>query len=254
MREKNRPLIGINTDFVVTARHKMPHSFMRSGYFDCIAASGGIPVLIPPLTKDTDLNPLLDRLDSVVLTGGDDLDPILMGQPNHPSVRKINERREKADRLLVRLCQQRKMPVLGIGLGMQELNVFMGGQLYVHLPEEYPRGLPHHDINGGVHRHVVHPVKGSLFEKIYGSDEMHVNSMHHMGIRKVAPCFHPVAHAVDGLVEAIAHTDEDWWCVGVQWHPEADGLISLDTQLLEAFVEASVSYRAKPMLKLAKAG
>lgn len=254
MREKNRPLIGINTDFVVTARHKMPHSFMRSGYYDCIAAAGGIPVMIPPLTRDCDLNPLLDRLDGVVLSGGDDIDPLKMGMHHHPSVKKMEERRETADRLLVRLCQQRKIPTLGIGLGMQELNVFLGGQLYVHLPEEYPRGLPHHDLNGGVHRHVVHPVKGSMFEKIYGSDEMHVNSMHHMGIKKLAPCMKAAAHAVDGLIEAIVHTDSDWWCVGVQWHPEADGLISLDTQLLEDFVEASASYRSKPQLKLAKVG
>ncbi len=254
MREKNRPLIGINTDFVVTAKHKMPHSFMRSGYYDCVVASGGIPVLIPPLTKDTDLNPLLDRLDGVILTGGDDLDPRKMGLPYHPSVKKIEERREMADRLLVRLCQQRKMPTLGIGLGMQEINFFLGGQLYIHLPEEYPRGLPHNDINGGVHRHVVHPVKGTLFEEIYGPDEMHVNSMHHMGLKKLAPNFTAAALAVDGLVEAIVHDQPDWWCVGVQWHPEADGLISLDTQLLEAFVEASANYRSKPQLKLAKAG
>ena len=223
MREKNRPLIGINTDFVVTARHKMPHSFMRSGYYDCIAAAGGIPVLIPPLTRDVDLNPLLDRLDGVVLTGGDDLDPRKMGLPHHPSVKRIED-------------------------------FFLGGQLYVHLPEEHARGLAHSDLNGGLHRHVVHPVKGTLFQEIYGPDEMHVNSMHHMGVKKVAPGFVAAAHAVDGLVEAIVHEESDWWCVGVQWHPEADGLISLDTQLLENFVEASAGYRTKPQLKLAKAG
>ena len=140
---KNRPLIGINTDFRAVAKGRTPHSYMHSGYYDCLLAANALPVIIPPLIKEADLGPILDRLDGVMLTGGDDLDPKKMGLAPHPSVQVIPERRESADRLLCKLVQQRKLPTLGIGLGMQELNVFNGGGIYLHLPEDMPRGIPH---------------------------------------------------------------------------------------------------------------
>src|SRR5690606_39994828 len=67
----------------------------------------------------------------------------------------LNERRENADRLLCKLIQQRKMPVLGVGLGMEEMAVCYGGGLYQHLPEDLPRCIPHRDPQGGEHRHIV---------------------------------------------------------------------------------------------------
>jgi putative glutamine amidotransferase len=165
----------------------------------------------------------------------------------------MNERRENADRLLCKLIQQRKMPVLGIGVGMQELNVVNGGGLYLHLPEDYPRGIPHRDPQGGVHRHTVVMEPGCRLEEIYGPGEIRVNSYHHMGIRKLAPNFRQSALAPDGLIEAFEGKDPSWWVVGIQWHPEAEGTISLDTQLIEAFVAASATTK-KVGLTLAKAG
>ena len=90
----DRPLIGINTDFRAIAKGRTPHSFMHSGYYDCLLAANALPVMIPPLTKEHDLAPILDRLDGVMLTGGDDLDPQKMGLSPHPSVNVMPERRE----------------------------------------------------------------------------------------------------------------------------------------------------------------
>src|ERR1700730_13327742 len=112
---KNRTLIGINTDYCVAAKGHSPHSFMHSGYFDCVLAAGGVPVIIPPLVRESDLSPILEKLDGVILTGGDDLDPKKMNLGFHPAVKVIPERRETADRLLCKLVQQRRMAVLGIG-------------------------------------------------------------------------------------------------------------------------------------------
>ena len=68
----------------------------------------GLPVLLPPLVKEADLAPILDKLDGVMLTGGDDLDPKKMNLSPHPSVKVVPERRELADRLLCKLVQQRR--------------------------------------------------------------------------------------------------------------------------------------------------
>lgn len=239
----DRPLIGINTDVRVVSKGKPAYSLVHSLYYDCVLTAGGMPVMIPPLAKEQDLAPLVDRLDGIILTEGDDLDPMKMGLGPHPSIRRIAERREVTDRVLCKLVQQIKMPVLGVGLGMQQLNVCYGGGIYQHLPEDMPKCIPHFDPQGGAHRHVVVMEKGSMMEDIYGEGEIRVTSYHHQGVRKLAPGFRAGALAPDGLIEAIEWTGEDWFCVGVQWHPHKDGTVSLDMQLIEAFVTAASKAR-----------
>ncbi len=247
-----RPLIGINTDYCAASKGRSLHSYIHSGYYDCVLAAGGLPVLIPPLVREADLNPILDRLDGVILTGGDDLDPRRMNLAPHPSIKVVPERRETADRLLCKLAEQRRMPMLGIGLGMQEMNVFFGGGIYQHLPEDLPRSIPHRDPQGGAHRHTVVMEPGTRMEEIYGPGEIRVNSDHHQGVRKLAPIFQAAALAPDGLIEAIEASEPGWFCIGVQWHPENEGNISLDMQLVEAFMSAATVGCGG--LALAKAG
>jgi putative glutamine amidotransferase len=251
---KDRPLIGINTDYRANVKGRSPHSLIHGGYFDVLLAANAIPVIIPPLVKEADLLPILDRLDGVMLTGGDDLDPRKMSLAPHPSITVMSERRENHDRLLCRLVQQRRMPVLGIGLGAQELNVVNGGGIYIHLPEDMPRGIPHRDPQGGAHRHTVVMEPGTRMEEIYGPGEIRVNSYHHQGIRKLAPIFRVGAVAPDGLIEAYEGKESGWWVVGVQWHPENEGNISLDMQLIEAFTDSAIQYsNIRPTLALARA-
>ncbi len=244
----HRPLIGINMDFRASVKSRTLHSLMPTGYYDCLLNAGALPIMIPPVTRESDLLPILEKLDGVVLTGGDDLDPRKMGLSPHPSVTMMPERRELSDRLLCKLVQQEKIPTLGIGLGMQELNVVAGGGLFVHLPEDLPKSIPHYDPHGGAHRHTVVMQPKTLLAGIYGPGEIRVNSYHHMGVRKLAPNFRISALAPDGLIEAYESKDSGWWAVGVQWHPENEGNMSLDMQLIEAFVEAAGAAQSVPAL------
>jgi putative glutamine amidotransferase len=138
------------------------------------------------------------------------------------------------------------------------MTVCFGGGIYQHLPEDLPKCIPHHDAQGGFHRHIVVMARGTLLEDIYGEGEIPVTSSHHQGLRKLPPGFRAAAHAPDGLIEAIEWKGEDWFAIGVQWHPQNEGNISLDTQLMEAFVLATAkrtgNKKAAPMLQLAKAG
>ena len=115
-----------------------------------------------------------------------------------------------------------------------------------------PRGIPHRDPQGGAHRHTVIMEAGTRLEEIYGPGEIRVNSYHHQGIRKLAANFRTAALAPDGLIEAFEGKDPSWWVVGVQWHPENEGNISLDMQLIEAFTSAAIATGST--LSLAKAG
>jgi putative glutamine amidotransferase len=255
---KERPLIGINADFIAPAKGRAPRTVLSSGYYDCILTAGGLPVILPPLIREHELAPIVDYLDGIILTEGDDMEPRKMGLGPHPSIKVMNDRRESSDRLLCKIAQQRKMPILGIGAGMQEMTVCFGGGIYQHLPEDLPKAIPHRDPQGEEHRHVVVMAKGSMMEDIYGDGEICVNSYHHQGLRKLPTGFRAGALAPDGLVEAIEWAGEDWFAVGVQWHPQNEGNISLDMQLIEAFVNAAAKWTgakvAKPALSLAKAG
>jgi len=247
MAQQTRPLIGLNVDYVPPGKQTRPHLRLNIGYAESVFTAGGMPVLMPILGHDKEINAFLERLDGFVLTSGFDLDPRKQGVPRHPSVQAMPELREDHDRTIVRLIQRRQMPVLGLGVGMQLLNVFNGGTLIMHLPEEMPRSMPHRDTTSNdPHRHLVHLKPGTRLDEIYGSGELRVNSNHHQAVKQVAPGFRVAAVAPDGVIEAIETSDVNWFCIGVQWHPEADAASALDLQLFEALVQASIR-QAQPL-------
>jgi putative glutamine amidotransferase len=222
------------------------HARLNGGYFDSVLAAGGLPVLLPPLAKEAEINALLDRIDGIVLCGGLDMDPRRVGQQSHPAVQPMAERREENDRLLVRLVIERQLPVLGIALGMQQLNAAFGGSLYLHLPEDLPRALPHKDPTGEPHRHAVLLEPNTRLEEIYGDGEVRVNSSHHQAVHHVGDGLRVGAKAPDGVIEAIESMDPNWFCVGVQWHPESESASALDMQLFESFIQACLR-QAQPL-------
>ncbi len=231
-----KPLIGINTDYRSSRKEHAALSFLAAGYYDGILASGGIPVILPPLADEDDIVRVLDMLDGVVLVGGADLDPRRDGYMPHPAVRMMEPRREDFDRLLCKHVCARHMPVLAVGSGMQLLNITEGGTLFLHLPEDLPRAIPHKDPTDLAHRHALLVEPGSVMERVYGDGEIRVNSMHHMAIDDVATSFRVTARAPDGVVEAIETTIEDWTAIGVQFHPEAETASALDAKIFEEFV------------------
>ena len=232
----SKPLIGINTDFR-SARHDSPaFAYAAAGYFDAVALAGGLPVLMPPYDNEEDIELLLDRLDGVMLIGGADLDPRRDGWMLHPTVRLQDARREEFDRRLMRLVAERRMPVFGIGAGMQLLNVSQGGNLLLHIPEDLPNALPHKDPIDPDHRHTLELAQGSIMDRVYGDGELRVNSMHHMAIDEVAPGFAVTARCPDGVVEAIESTMEDWFAFGTQFHPESSTASALDARIFEEFL------------------
>src|SRR5688500_3688874 len=129
MAQPTRPLIGLNVDLVPASKVQRPHLRLNVGYAESVLSAGGLPVLMPILGKESAISSFLDRVDGSVLTGGLDLDPRKQGLPKHPAAQPMPERREDHDRLLVRQLLQRGMPVLGIAVGMHQLNVACGGSL-----------------------------------------------------------------------------------------------------------------------------
>lgn len=247
-KESPRPLIGINTDFFATSKTYAAHARVNAGYFDAILAAGGLPILLPPMGKEAETDALLDRVDGVVLTGGLDMDPRRNGQALTNSIQMMADRRDASDRILVRRVIERQIPVLAIGVGMQQLNVLTGGSLFLHLPLDIPKALPHFDPTGAPHRHIVLLEPNTRIDEIYGGGELRVNSRHHQAINTLGKGMRVGAKSPDGVIEAIEAEDQDWFCLGVQWHPEADTASALDMQMFECFVQATT--RESPRLQL----
>jgi len=232
---RSKPLIGLNADYRAAKKDSPAFTFVCAGYYDCIMEAGGVPLILPPTENEADMNRLLDLLDGMVLVGGADLDPRRDGYMLHPSVRLLDERREDFDRRLMRAITKRRIPVFGIGVGMQLLNVAAGGTLLLHIPEDLPKALPHKDPMDPAHRHGLEVVPGSLMERVYGDGEIRVNSVHHMAVDDVAPGFSITARCPDGVVEAI-ETTTDWLAFGTQFHPESDSASALDLRIFEEFI------------------
>jgi putative glutamine amidotransferase len=61
-----------------------------------------------------------------------------------------------------------------------------------------------------------------------------------MAVRDLSGRFRVSGTCPDGVIEAYESIDDDWFCLGVQWHPESTTASALDLQIFEAFVDAAV--------------
>lgn len=246
MSRSEKPIIGLNVEYKPVCGSVPSLSYLFSEYAEAIVEAGGAPVLLPP-TDDLDvMNATLDIVDGCVLVGGPDLDPRNDGFMLHRFVRPMDPFRERFDRALMDEIASRRTPVLGIGVGMQLLNVSQGGALYLHIAEDIPDAMPHRDNSDPDLRHPIVVEKGTLLERVYGknNNDVRVNSRHHMAIDDVAPGFIVSARCSgDRVIEAIESARDDWFAIGVQFHPEAASATSLDRRIFNEFIRGAVAFK-----------
>ncbi|KNB49734.1 gamma-glutamyl-gamma-aminobutyrate hydrolase family protein [Streptomyces caatingaensis] len=237
-----QPLIGVTTYSTrarwggVWDRHC---SLLPTAYARYVQRAGGLMVLLPP-DNPALAGAVAERLDGLVLAGGEDLDPALYGERPHPRTAAPVPERDRWELALLAAALERGVPLLGICRGMQLMNVHAGGTLNQHLPETVGH-KGHNPRVGDFADHLVEPVAGTVTAHLMPAP-CDVATHHHQGVGKVGPGLIASAHAEDGTVEALEYPwGQGCFAVGVQWHPEMRD----DLRLVRGLVEMAGRRRGR---------
>jgi len=218
------------------ARKQRPTETVTRSYVEAVERAGGLAVLLPN-TDDDRAEAYLDRIDGLLLTGGDDPDPVLFGEDPHPQIEMVDARRDHFEIALVHGALRREMPLFGICRGVQILNIALGGDIYQDVPSQTESALQHTQqrLDDGPW-HDVAVDQSSLLARVLGVEKLRVNSFHHQACRRPAEGLTVSAVAGDGVPEALEDPRQKF-CLGVQWHPELSGADG--EKLFSAFVQAA---------------
>ena len=258
----DRLKIGISACFLHPDAQRSVFAFKTLQYIaqsmaHWVMSAGALPVMIPSPQGDTargdvGLDDYAQWLDGLVMHGGADVWPGSYGeeplQP-HWSGDRVRDEYEIA---LVKAFAAAGKPVFGVCRGLQLINVAFGGTLYQDISTQQPGALVHRD--GQIYDnnfHTVDIMPGSrLSQLVPDADRYKINSIHHQGIKDLAPGFAVEARCPDdGVIEAIRRDGNDTgqpWVAAVQWHPEfhipEQGVID-DAPILNDFLAAARATR-----------
>jgi putative glutamine amidotransferase len=197
-----RPVIGVTTSRRGGWRSFQMHrlALWRAGAHAVRLTSGGA---IP------------DRLDGLVIGGGDDIGAEIYGGQVLPDIR-IDPERDKLELKLLDTALPAGIPILGICRGSQMINVALGGSLHTDIHAVYIEAPRMRTV---LPRKTVHIEENSRLHRITGCNPCRVNALHHQSVDRVGRDLRVVARDESGIVQAIEGTGVHF-ILGVQWHPE----------------------------------
>jgi putative glutamine amidotransferase len=246
---RNRPVIGIPADRRMLGEH--PVHVVGEKYINAVLdAAGGIPLLIPAIGREIEMDELLESLDGVLFTGSaSNVEPYhYAGEPSEPGTLHDSERDATTLPLIPRAVKE-GIAVLGVCRGFQEMNVAFGGTLWQklhdvpgHFDHRERKELPLAEQYEPVHEVVLE--RGGLLHGMAGMERVQVNSLHGQGVRDLGPSLEVEARAPDGVIEAFRVRDARRFAMAVQWHPEWKVMSNAFSRALFAAFGAAARERA----------
>jgi putative glutamine amidotransferase len=210
---------------------------LNEAYVLAVRAAGLTPLILPPM-EPAELEPVLAAVNGVILTGGEDVDPVEYGAAVGPKTDTPHRQRDRCELALVGLAHERRLPTLAICRGIQVMNVALGGTLVQDIASECPTTINHDQSKERKTRvHDVNIDRPSKLASALGDTRISVNSSHHQAIARVADGLRVTARSPDGIIEGAEWEGDDWWMLAVQWHPEelVDDSADWDRGLFRAF-------------------
>lgn len=240
------PLIGITCGAVPEAAGKrkptrLAYDFLKRQYYEAVEAAGGTPVLLPNSQNPETVAALVERLDGILFSGGEDVDPSFYGEQTKAKNLQLAAQRDQFELQLIKAVPEQRLPVLGICRGHQVLNVGRGGSLFQDLALRSEPTLNHAQGGSGTYlvRHGVEVKKGTRLFAIVKSEHIDVNTSHHQMVKTVAPglLVNALSRA-DGVIEGLEDPEHPFW-ISVEWHPEAMPKDESSVRLFGAFIESA---------------
>jgi putative glutamine amidotransferase len=216
-RVNKLPVIGVTVD-------RCDNHFQRyestCDYSTAVERAGGLPVMLPYRISEDLIPQYVDLLDGLVFTGGDDLNPHLYGEPYHPNAELLDPKRQQFELALMAEAERRRLPMLGICLGEQLMNVYRGGSLIQFLPDLHrENALEHRSMGDPTRRHLVRIIPGTVLAAVIGKRLITVNTRHKQAVGRVGRGLRVNAIATDGIIEGVEDPALPLF-LGVQWHAE----------------------------------
>ncbi|MBC8406743.1 MAG: gamma-glutamyl-gamma-aminobutyrate hydrolase family protein [Planctomycetes bacterium] len=237
MADASRVVIGLTTEVIAPPWYQGRRRYqLFTDYSECLRRAGAVPVLIPGDATAEDLDLLLDRVDGIVATGGDDMDLRFQGGPAPtPECKPVPAEQQQMNLDLLERVLQLDMPLLAVCFGMQALGLLRGSGFVQHLSS-------HHQHTKGV-EHQVQLLEQSHLAQITNSRCLTVPSFHHQALKDVpGDRLQVTGLADDGTIEAV-EVHGQTFAIGVQWHPERAPDSNASKAIFSRFVAAAAAYR-----------
>ncbi len=246
-----KPLILVTADIKMLDGYRW-HS-VNEFYLKAVASvADAVPVILPALGADIDLDSALDQADGVLATGSkSNVNPELYGREATEANGPYDPDRDSTSLPLLKKAVERGIPMFAICRGMQELNVAYGGTLQTEIQEldgRFDHRAPVSEIQAERFRlaHQIEITTGGVLASLVGDAPIQVNSLHRQAVGALGNGLVVEARADDGTIEAMSIERSPAYTVATQWHPEywaSDDAPS--RKLFEAFGDAARKYRER---------
>lgn len=192
---------------------------INADYIYSIANAGAYPIIFSLIDDEEYMNEILKDVDGIVITGGDDIDPLRYGEEPKELQGPIDVIRDIFDLKIIEKAIKLNKGILGICRGHQSLNIYFGGTLHQDVRYGYKNPLKHsQQANKEYGTHTVEFIKGSKLHGVFG-DSTVTNSYHHQVIKDLGKGVIATGFTKDGVIEGI-EIENYPNILGVQWHPE----------------------------------
>lgn len=232
-----KPVVGV----LPSIEFESNTHFVRTDNLNVLIDAGAAPIVLPYHDQEDIVDQMVDVIDGVYLTGGNDIDPTSFDEEPHPKLGQIDPIRDRYEFTLLKKALQKDKPILAICKGCQMVNIALGGDMYQDIYSQINRQLLQHSQHApDAHAsHYVDIKPHSKFAKIVGASRIKVNSRHHQANRNPGKGVFFSGMSSDGVVEVI-ESEHHHFVIGVQWHPE-NMAVSGDKhseKLYERFIQA----------------